>query len=75
MLATELRQLRSELVDIANRDDGNGEYLFAGTSTEHAAVSRGTTGVNYLGDQTTRLIRVSPAARRLPTVIRAPKCS
>src|SRR5688500_7464951 len=26
MLATELRQLVGELVDIANRDDGNGEF-------------------------------------------------
>src|SRR5688572_30489100 len=26
MLATELRQLAGELVDIANRDDGNGEF-------------------------------------------------
>ena len=59
MLVTELRQLRGELVDIANRDDGNGEYLFAGTSTGTRPFARGTTGVNYLGDQTTRFIRVS----------------
>jgi flagellar hook-associated protein 3 FlgL len=59
MLATELRQLASELVDIANRDDGNGEFLFAGTSTGTQPFARGTTGVNYLGDQTTRFVRVS----------------
>jgi len=59
MLATELRQLVSELVDISNRDDGNGEYLFAGTSTDTKPFARGTTGVNYVGDQTTRFIRVS----------------
>jgi flagellar hook-associated protein 3 FlgL len=59
MLVTELRQLRGELVDIANRDDGNGEYLFAGTSTGTRPFAQGTTGVNYLGDQTTRFIRVS----------------
>jgi len=59
MLATELRQLVSELVDISNRDDGNGEYLFAGTSTGTKPFARGTTGVNYVGDQTTRFIRVS----------------
>lgn len=59
MLATELRQLAGELVDIANRDDGNGEYLFAGTSTGTKPFARGTTGVNYVGDQTTRQIRVS----------------
>jgi flagellar hook-associated protein 3 FlgL len=59
MLVTELRQLRGELIDIANRDDGNGEYLFAGTSTGTRPFADGTTGVSYLGDQTTRFIRVS----------------
>jgi flagellar hook-associated protein 3 FlgL len=59
MLATELRQLTGELVDIANRDDGNGEYLFAGTSTATKPFARGVTGVSYLGDQTTRFMRVS----------------
>jgi flagellar hook-associated protein 3 FlgL len=59
MLATELRQLVGELVDIANRDDGNGEFLFAGTSTGTQPFARTTTGVNYLGDQTTRFVRVS----------------
>ena len=58
MLVTELRQLRGELVDIANRDDGNGEYLFAGTSTGTRPFASGAT-VTYLGDQTTRFIRVS----------------
>jgi flagellar hook-associated protein 3 FlgL len=59
MLVTELRQLRGELIDIANRDDGNGEYLFAGTSTGTRPFADGATGVSYLGDQTTRFIRVS----------------
>jgi len=59
MLVTELRQLRGELVDIANRDDGNGEFLFAGTSTGTKPFAQGATGVNYVGDQTTRFIRVS----------------
>jgi flagellar hook-associated protein 3 FlgL len=59
MLATELRQLRGELVDIANRDDGNGEFLFAGTSTGTQPFASTATGVSYLGDQTTRFVRVS----------------
>ena len=59
MLVTELRQLRGELIDIANRDDGNGEYLFGGTSTATKPFAQGVTGVNYLGDQTSRLVRVS----------------
>jgi flagellar hook-associated protein 3 FlgL len=59
MLATELRQLVSELVDISNRDDGNGEYLFSGTTTGTQPFARGPAGVSYLGDQTTRFVRVS----------------
>jgi flagellar hook-associated protein 3 FlgL len=59
MLVTELRQLRGELIDIANRDDGNGEYLFAGTSTGTRPFADSLAGVSYLGDQTTRFIRVS----------------
>lgn len=59
MLTIELRELVGELVDTSNRDDGNGEYLFAGSSTGTKPFARGTTGVNYVGDQTTRFIRVS----------------
>ncbi|MEO8063025.1 MAG: flagellar hook-associated protein FlgL [Pseudomonadota bacterium] len=59
MLATELRQLVGELVDVSNRDDGNGDYLFAGTSTGTKPFARGSSGVSYVGDQTTRFIRVS----------------
>jgi len=59
MLANDVRQQLQALVEIANRDDGNGEYLFAGTSTGAAPFARGTTGVNYLGDMTNRVVRVS----------------
>jgi flagellar hook-associated protein 3 FlgL len=59
MLANDVRQQLQALVEIANRDDGNGEYLFAGTSTGAAPFARGTTGVNYLGDATNRAVRVS----------------
>jgi flagellar hook-associated protein 3 FlgL len=61
MLAGEVRQQIAALIDMANRDDGNGEYLFAGTSTATKPFVTGTTGVNYQGDQTTRQIRVSNA--------------
>ncbi|HYJ41168.1 MAG TPA: flagellar hook-associated protein FlgL [Steroidobacteraceae bacterium] len=59
MLANDVRQQLQALVEIANRDDGNGEYLFAGTSTGAAPFAQGTTGVNYLGDMTNRVVRVS----------------
>jgi flagellar hook-associated protein 3 FlgL len=59
MIANDVRQQLQALVEIANRDDGNGEYLFAGTATGAAPFARGTTGVNYLGDMTNRVVRVS----------------
>jgi flagellar hook-associated protein 3 FlgL len=59
LLVTELRELRGQLVDIANRDDANGEYLFSGSSTATKPFGSTPAGVAYLGDQTTRFIRVS----------------
>ena len=59
MLANDVRLQMSALMTLANRDDGNGEFLFAGTSTGAAPFAQGSTGVNYLGDMTNRVIRVS----------------
>jgi flagellar hook-associated protein 3 FlgL len=59
MLANDVRQQLAALMDISNRDDGNGEYLFAGTSTSTKPFAQGSTGVNYQGDLTTRQIRIS----------------
>jgi len=46
-------------MEMANRQDAHGEYLFAGTSTATRPFAQGTTGVNYQGDNTTRQIRIS----------------
>jgi len=59
MIANQVRQNLAALMDMANRQDSNGEYLFAGTSTATRPFAQGATGVNYLGDQTTRQIRIS----------------
>jgi flagellar hook-associated protein 3 FlgL len=59
MLANQVRQNLAALVEVANRQDANGEYLFAGTSTATRPFAQGTSGVEYLGDQTTRQIRIS----------------
>jgi flagellar hook-associated protein 3 FlgL len=59
MLADQVRQNLAALMDMANRQDANGEYLFAGTSTATRPFARGASGVDYLGDQTTRQIRIS----------------
>lgn len=58
-IATELQTRLGELVDIANRRDGNGEYLFSGyaTQTQPFALSGG--GVTYSGDDGVRLLQTS----------------
>jgi len=59
MIANQVRQNLAGLMEMANRQDANGEYLFAGTSTATRPFAQGATGVDYLGDQTTRQIRIS----------------
>jgi flagellar hook-associated protein 3 FlgL len=59
MIADQVRQNLAALMDMANRQDGNGEYLFAGTSTATRPFAQGASGVTYQGDQTTRQIRIS----------------
>jgi flagellar hook-associated protein 3 FlgL len=59
MLANDVRQNLQALMELANKDDANGEYLFAGTSTGTRPFTQGTTGVNYQGDLTNRQVRIS----------------
>ena len=59
MIANQVRQNLAALMDMANRQDGNGEYLFAGTSSGTTPFAQGASGVVYQGDQTTRQIRIS----------------
>lgn len=48
-LAGSLRALRSELLTLANRSDGNGGYLFGGQGTPAPPFVEGAGGVQYLG--------------------------
>jgi flagellar hook-associated protein 3 FlgL len=59
MLANQVRQNLAALMEMANRQDANGEYLFAGTSTATRPFAQDPSGVVYLGDATTRQIRIS----------------
>jgi len=66
-LATTIQSNLDQLVGIANSDDGNGQFLFAGfksASPPFAALAGG--GVQYVGDQGQRLMQVD-AARQLST--------
>jgi flagellar hook-associated protein 3 FlgL len=59
MIANQVRQNLTALMEMANRQDANGEYLFAGTSTATRPFAQSAGGVIYQGDQTTRQIRIS----------------
>lgn len=55
-IATELRARAADLLQIANRQDGNGEYLFAGYATTIRPFAQGG---SYQGDQGVRQLQVS----------------
>jgi flagellar hook-associated protein 3 FlgL len=60
MIATELRQRLDELMNIANRRDANGEYLFSGYSTSTQPFSQNGSSVSYAGDQGSRTLQIGP---------------
>ncbi|HEY0942767.1 MAG TPA: flagellar hook-associated protein FlgL [Steroidobacter sp.] len=63
-IATELAARLEELQAIANRQDGNGEFLFSGYSTKTQPFSGGSgTPVNYVADQGTRQLQISSSQR------------
>ncbi len=60
-IAREIRQIGAGLLDTANAQDANGEYLFAGyRSTSRPFVADGTGTVAYLGDSGQRHLALSP---------------
>ncbi len=63
-IAVEIQSGLEQMQDIANRKDGNGEYLFAGFSTLTQPFSGASSGnVAYAGDQGARVLQVGPTQR------------
>lgn len=63
-IATELAARLDELQDVANRQDGNGEYLFSGYSTKTQPFSGGDgTPISYVADQGSRQLAISTTQR------------
>ncbi len=63
MLATEVRSRLKELVDIANRRDANGEFLFSGYASLTQPFAQTGTSIAYFGDQGSRMLQVGPDQR------------
>ncbi|MEW6353165.1 MAG: flagellar hook-associated protein FlgL [Pseudomonadota bacterium] len=59
-IATEVRQRLGELLSLANTQDGNGEYLFAGYKGQTQPFAANTSGgFDYNGDSGQRFLQVS----------------
>jgi flagellar hook-associated protein 3 FlgL len=58
-IAVQATQIQSSLVALANTQDGNGEYLFGGFSTQSAPFSLSATGATYNGDQGQRQVQIA----------------
>jgi flagellar hook-associated protein 3 FlgL len=63
-IATELAARLDELQDVANRQDGNGEYLFSGYATKTKPFSGGDgSPISYAADQGQRQLAISTTQR------------
>ncbi len=59
-IASEARQQLDALLQFANAQDGNGQYLFSGYSTRTRPFSQAAAGVTYNGDDGTRQLQIGP---------------
>lgn len=70
VLASEIRQLRDDILGIANTQDANGEYLFAGTRAQTAPFVTGDDArISYVGASGTGAVReiALTSTRRIAT--------
>lgn len=63
MIRAEVAGRVQEMLDIANRQDGQGEYLFAGLASRSQPFERSDAGVVYRGDQGQRFQGVGATQR------------
>jgi flagellar hook-associated protein 3 FlgL len=58
-LADQATQIKASLVSLANTQDGNGEYIFAGYATQTQPFAASATGATYSGDQGQRQVQIA----------------
>ena len=63
VIAKELQALREQLLAVANRDDGQGRYLFAGSADAQAPFAWSGTALLYSGDQQVRTAQIGTTRR------------
>jgi flagellar hook-associated protein 3 FlgL len=58
-IATQAKQIQATLVSLANTQDGNGEYIFGGYTTQTQPFSLSAAGATYAGDLGQRQVPIS----------------
>jgi flagellar hook-associated protein 3 FlgL len=58
-IATQAVQIQNTLLSLANTQDGNGQYIFSGYSTQSQPFAQTATGATYQGDQGTPLVQIA----------------
>lgn len=59
IISQEVKQQLSNMLQLANSKDGNGDYIFSGFQGETKPFSQTGSGIAYAGDQGQRLIKIS----------------
>jgi flagellar hook-associated protein 3 FlgL len=57
-IATQVQQIQGSILAVANTQDGEGNYIFAGYSTQAEPFTQSATGATYNGDQGQRQVQV-----------------
>jgi flagellar hook-associated protein 3 FlgL len=58
-IATQATQIQASLVSLANTQDGNGEYIFGGFTTQTQPFALSAAGATYSGDQGQRQVQIA----------------
>ena len=59
-IATQVQQIQSSLLGLANTQDGNGNYIFGGFASQSQPFSAAATGASYTGDQGQLQVQIAP---------------
>jgi flagellar hook-associated protein 3 FlgL len=57
-IATQVQQIQGSILSVANTQDGSGNYIFAGYSTQTQPFAQTATGATYSGDQGQRQVQI-----------------
>jgi flagellar hook-associated protein 3 FlgL len=57
-IATQVQQIQQSILSVANTQDGTGNYIFAGYSTQTQPFAQSASGATYSGDQGQRQVQI-----------------